>query len=121
MDGHGSAFDLAPADCTTGTPPVHGIPFDRSPDTALFKDLCSAGPLINHYQKFLCKERPEPLFYVVRTQGDHVIAEIFVNKIIGNNLFIEIDKSRKIFTKKRSEDFVEVDFVRAERAAKVAG
>jgi hypothetical protein len=49
MNGHGRAFDPAPADRTTGTPTVHGIPFYRSPDTALFKDLCSAGPLIHHY------------------------------------------------------------------------
>jgi hypothetical protein len=98
MDRHGGALDLAPADCTTGTPPVHGIPFDRSPDPALLKDLCNTGPFIHHYQEFLGKKRPEPLFCVIRSQGDHVIAENFVNKIIGNNLFIEIDKSRKIFT-----------------------
>jgi hypothetical protein len=100
VDSHGSAFNLTPADSTTGTPAVHGIPFYRSPDPALFMDLCSAGSLVNHHEKFLCKERPEPLFYVIRTQGDHVIAENFVNRNIGDNLFIEIDKSRKNFTQK---------------------
>jgi len=85
MDGHRGAFNFTPADRTTGTPPVHGIPFNRSPDTALLKDLCSAGPFIHHYQKFLCKERPEPLLYLVRAESDHVIADLFVNKIIGNN------------------------------------
>jgi hypothetical protein len=98
MDGHGCAFDLAPANRTTGPPTVHGIPFDRSPDTALLMDLGSACLFIHHYQEFLCKEWSEPLFYFVRTQGNHVIAEIFVNRNIGNNLFIEIDKRRRFFT-----------------------
>jgi hypothetical protein len=98
VNGHGRSFDTTSVDRTTGTLPVHGIPFNRSPDTALLKDLCSAGPLIHHYQEFLCKERSESLFYLVRSQGNHIIADFFVNKIIGNNLFIEIDKSRGFFT-----------------------
>jgi hypothetical protein len=98
MDGHGRPFDTAPADRTTGTPPVHRIPFYRSPDTALLKDLCSAGLLIHHYQEFLCKERSKPLLHVFGSESNHVIADFFVNKIIGNNLFIEIDKCREYFT-----------------------
>ncbi len=37
MDGHGGAFNLAPADSTTGTPPVHGIP-----------ELTGKDPLLDH-------------------------------------------------------------------------
>jgi hypothetical protein len=97
MDSHGCPFDIAPGDCTTGTLPVHGVPFDCSPDPALFKDLGHAGPFINHYQEFLGKERAKPLFYVVRSQGNHFIAEIIVNRIIGNNYIYTDRYGTKIF------------------------
>jgi hypothetical protein len=101
VDGHGGAFNLAAADRTTGTPPVHGIPLDRSPDTALLKDLYSACLFIHHYEKFLCKERPEPFLCVVGSQGNHFIAEIFVNKIIGNNPIYRDRYQQEIFNKKK--------------------
>jgi hypothetical protein len=99
VDGHGGAFYIAPADRTTSPLAVHGIPLDGSPDTTLLKDLGSAGPLIHHNQKFLCKERTEPLFCLFRAQGDHVIAEIFVNKIIGNNPIYRDRFNRKFLQK----------------------
>jgi hypothetical protein len=85
MDSHGSALDFAPADCTTGATPVHGIPFNRSTDTTLLKDLGSASSFVHHYQEFLGKQRSEPLLNFIGSQGDHFIAENFVNRIIGNN------------------------------------
>jgi hypothetical protein len=99
MDCHRGAFNLTPADCTPGTPPVHCIPFDRSPDTTLFMDLGSTGPFINHHEKFLGKKRTELLLYIVWSKGDHVIAENFVSKIIGNNSIYR-DLFEKISDKK---------------------
>jgi hypothetical protein len=58
--------------------------------------------------------------HVIVCRGDHVIAEIFVNKRIGNK---NINNDRYDFEKKReiSENFVQLDLERSKGTAKVTG
>jgi len=56
----------------------------------LLDDLGKTGILIDHHEEFFRKQRSESFFYFIRRQN-HVITEIFVNRIIGNNLFMLID------------------------------
>jgi len=57
---------------------------------ALLDDLGKTGRFIDHHKEFFRKQWPESLFHVIWCQ-DHVITEIFVNKIIGDNIFMPID------------------------------
>jgi len=58
--------------------------------------------------------------HVIVCRGDHVIAENFVNKRIGNK---NINNDRYDFEKKReiSENFVQLDLERSKGTAKVTG
>ena len=58
--------------------------------------------------------------HVIVCRGDHVIAEIFVNKRIGNK---NINNDRYDFGKKReiSENFVQLDLEWSKGTAKVTG
>ena len=58
--------------------------------------------------------------HVIVCRGYHVIAEIFVNKRIGNK---NINNDRYDFEKKReiSENFVQLDLERSKGTAKVTG
>ena len=63
----------------------------------MFTYLCCTSTLVNHNKKFPGKKWPEAFFYVVRSQGYHFIAEIIVNRIIGNNYIYTDRYGMKIF------------------------
>ena len=86
----------------------------------MFDDLCYASVFIHHHEKVPGKKRSEWGMHVIVCRGDHVIAEIFVNKRIGNK---NINNDRYDFEKKReiSENFVQLDLERSKGTAKVTG
>jgi len=68
----------------------------------LSEDLCYASVFIRFYEKVPGKKRSEWGMHVIVCRGDHVIAENFVNKRIGNKNINNDRYDFKILLKKRN-------------------
>jgi hypothetical protein len=75
------------------------------------------------YEKLPGNKRSEWWIHFIVCRGEHVIAENFVNKRIGNKNINNDRYDCKNFKKKReiSDNFVQVDLEGSKSTAKVAG
>ena len=93
--GHGDTLDLDAGNGTFCPFPVHHVPFDGASQTTLLNKFCDTGAFVYHDKEAFCEHLAIFFSDFFRSEYDHFVTEIFVNKKIANKLYNLIDRGGK--------------------------
>jgi CRISPR/Cas system-associated endonuclease Cas1 len=121
VSSHRNSYDV-PDERIPDPPGVHTIRCTTALGNTSFDNRYRTGTFARSPLKDQVKKRSEQEMYVLVCRDDHVIAENFVNKRIGNKNINNDRCDRKNKKKEKiSENLVQIDFEWSQSSAEVSG